>query len=154
MAVLAAMYGKSVIAAYNKEIEWDSVVAGTQVFVSLHTSAYNPDQDVEDYWNDVSGSEVAATGGYTLYGQLLANPTIGYTAGTNVIKLDGDDTVWAASTITARVAVVYFKNPGATSTWPLICYQESSVDIVSTGGSWTITWNASGIVTLTVGVEA
>jgi len=153
MTVVAAMYGKALLAALNKEIEWDSATAGTQVFVSLHTSTYVPDQDTDDYWDNAT-NEVAAAGGYAQYGQLLGNPAIGYTAGTNVIKLDGDDTVWAASTITARVAVVYFKNPGATSTWPLICYEKSSADIVSTGGDWTITWNASGICTITVGAEA
>jgi len=152
MTVVAAMYGKGVLAAYKGEFDWTNAGIG-DIYVSLHTG-YTPDLDVEDYWDDVAASEVAATGGYDQYGKALGTPTIGYTAGTNVIKLDGDDVVWTTSTISATVAVIYSKNAGATSTWPLIAYQKSSAAIVSTGGSWTITWNASGICTITVGAEA
>ena len=64
--------------------------------------------------------------------------------------LDAADTVWSTSTITARVAVVYDSTPATDATRPLICYQLSSADIISTGGDWSIVWNASGIATVTV----
>lgn len=144
MAVTAKLYGKSLIAAYNKEIDW----ADDTIKVMLTTSAYTPDQDVHDYKDDVT-NEVTGTG-YTAGGATLGSKTITYTAGTNIFMLDAADTVWSASTITARNAVVYDDTPATAGTKPLICYQASDADIISSGGDFTIQWNASGIVQVTV----
>jgi len=63
--------------------------------------------------------------------------------------LDAADTTWASSTITARYAVVY-ASTGTASTSPLIGYVDFGSDQSSTNGNFTITWDATGIVRVTV----
>jgi hypothetical protein len=142
-AVTALLYGKGILSAYNKEIDLDT----DTVKVALTTSSYTPDQDVHDYFNDVT-NEVTGTG-YTAGGATLGSKTVTYTAGTNVFAFDAADTVWSASTITARRAVVYV-DTGTASTSPLIMYVDFGADLASTAAAFTITWAAAGLFTVTV----
>jgi hypothetical protein len=143
MTITAKLYGQVFKSAFNKEIDWDT----DTIKVMLTTATYTPDQDAHQYKSSVT-NEVTGTG-YTATGATLANCTVTYTGATNVLMLDADDTTWTTSTITARTAVVYDSTPATDATRPLICYQQSDVDIVSTGGTFQITWNASGIVQIT-----
>ena len=140
------LYGSFLVKSLNKEIDWDS----DTIKVALLTNAYTPNQDTHDYFDDVSSNEVAATGGYTAGGETLASKTITYDSGTNVIVLDAADLTWSASTITARYAVVYDATPGSNATRPLIGYVDFGSDQSSSSGNFTITWDATGIVRITV----
>lgn len=66
--------------------------------------------------------------------------------------LDGDDVVLeAVSGDTAEAIVIFRKNSGAASTWPLFAFIDTNVSnlpITPNGGDITIEWNASGIVAL------
>lgn len=132
------------LAAFNKEIN----ILSDTIKVMLTTVSYTPDQDVDDYKNDVT-NEVSGTG-YTATGTPLTGVTFTYTAGTNTIMFDAADTSWTSSSITARTAVVYDSTPATDATRPLILYQQSNADIVSTAGTFQITWNASGLMTIVV----
>ena len=143
MAVSAKWYGNAFLKAFNKEIDFDTDTTK----VMLCTSTYVPDQDVHDYKDDVT-NEVTGTG-YTAGGATLANKTIGYTAGTNVVKLDADDTSWTTSTITARYAVIHV-DTGTASTSPLLGYVDFGEDKSSSAGTFLIQWSADGIFKLTV----
>ena len=114
--------------------------------VALCSSSYVPDQDVHDFFDDIT-NEVTGTG-YTAGGATLATKTSGYNATTNITTLDAADTVWSTSTITARYAVIY-KSTGTASTSPLIGYIDFGSNQSSSAGDFTIQWNASGIVQLT-----
>ncbi len=65
---------------------------------------------------------------------------------------DGDDLTYTAVTgNTVEAIVLYRKNAGASSTWPLISYHDTGVTglpFTPNGGNATITWNASGIFAL------
>ena len=64
---------------------------------------------------------------------------------------DGTDLTFTAVTgASAEAIVLYRKNAGANTTWPLIAYIDSATGLPVTpnGGNITITWNASGIFTL------
>jgi hypothetical protein len=65
---------------------------------------------------------------------------------------DGTDLTFTAVTGASIEAIVlYRKNAGASSTWPLICYLDTGVTnlpVTPNGGNITVTWNASGIFTL------
>lgn len=152
MAVTALLYGSFLSNALG------GVAAGTapnidylsdDIRVALVTNAYTPAQDTHDFWDDVVADEAAGTG-YTANGAALGTKTLDYTAGTNVIKGDAADTSWAASTVTARYAVLYDRTPGADATRPLIGYVDFGADVSTTAGTFTITWSASGIFTITV----
>ncbi len=139
------LYGNFVVKSFNKEIDWDS----DTIKVALLTNAYTPNQDAHDYFDDVVANQVTGTG-YTSGGITLANKTNTYNSATNVIVLDADDVTWSSSTITARYAVVYDASPATNATRPLIGYVDFGSDQSSSNGNFTITWDATGIVRITV----
>lgn len=65
---------------------------------------------------------------------------------------DGNDVTFTAVTgASVEAIVLYRKNAGANTTWPLIAYIDTSVTglpVTPNGGNITITWNASGIFKL------
>ena len=138
------LYGNFLLKALNKEVDFDT----DTIKVALVSSSYTPDQDGHDYWNDVSTYEVSGTG-YTTGGATLASKTATYDSATNVVILDAADTTWSSSTITARYAVVY-DSTGTGSTSALIGYVDFGSDQSSTNGNFTITWDSTGIVRITV----
>jgi hypothetical protein len=139
------LYGQFLSQALNKEIDWDT----DTIKVALLTNSYTPDQDAHNYLDDVIANEVTGTG-YTAGGNTLANKTNSYNSSTNVIVLDADDTTWSSSTITARYAVIYDASPATNATRPLIGYVDFGSDQSSSNGNFTITWDATGIVRITV----
>lgn len=136
-------YGSLIAKAFNKEVDWDS----DTIKVALLSSSYTPNQDSDDYWNDVSSYEVTGTG-YTAGGATLANKSLTYTSGTNVTKFDADDVSWTSSTITARYAVIY-DSTGTASTSALIGYVDFGSNQSSSSGTFSIVWDSAGIFTTT-----
>lgn len=139
------LYGQFLSQALNKEIDWDT----DTIKVALLSNSYTPDQDAHNYFDDVNTYEVTGTG-YTSGGATLANKTNTYNSATNVIVLDADDVTWSSSTITARYAVIYDASPATNATKPLIGYVDFGSDQSSSNGNFTITWDATGIVRITV----
>jgi len=137
-------FGSLITKAFNKEVDWDS----DTIKVALVTSAYTPNQDTHDYWDDVVSNEATGTG-YTAGGATLGSKTVTYTSGTNVTAFDAADVSWTTSTITARYAVIYDDTPGTNATKPLIGYVDFGSDQSSSAGTFSIVWNASGIFTTT-----
>jgi hypothetical protein len=86
-------------------------------------------------------AEVANGNGYTTGGAALGSKTVA--AGV----FDAADVVWANSSITARGAIIT-KVTGTSSADPLIAYVNFGEDKVSESGNFTITWNASGILSV------
>lgn len=138
------LYGSFLMKALNKEIDWDT----DTIKVALATSSYTPNQDTHDYFDDIT-NEVTGTG-YTAGGETLASKSISYDSSTNIITLDAADVTWASSTITARYAIVYDASPATAATKPLIGYVDFGSDQSSSSGNFTITWDATGIVRITV----
>jgi hypothetical protein len=139
------LYGQFIQQSFNKEIDWDS----DTIKVALLTNSYTPDQDAHNYFDDVVAFEVTGTG-YTSGGITLTNKTNTYTSATNVIVLDADDVTWSSSTITARYAVIYDATPATNATRPLVGYVDFGSDQSSSNGNFTITWDSTGIVRVTV----
>jgi hypothetical protein len=125
---------------------------GNTVKVALFTSSYTPAATDLVYGSgNLASNEVSSSGtGYTTGGISLpaANnsiltadaPTIGWTntSGTSSIQ-------WTSSSFTARYAVVY----NSTVSNRVICIIDFGADKTVTSGTFTITWNAAGIITLT-----
>lgn len=145
MAVTALIYSAMFDKALNKEID---ILSDTNK-ISLHTSTYTPDQDAHDYQNDLT-NEVANGNGYTTGGATLANDTFNYTAGSNLWTYDADDVSWSSSSFTARYAAIYDSTPGSSATNPLIAYINFGGDETTSTATFQITFNASGIFTITV----
>ena len=143
MAVSAKVYGLFLQSLANKEIDLDS----DTIKCMLCTSTYTPDQDTHRYKSSVT-NEVSGTG-YTAGGNTLTSLAVTYTAGTNTLMFDAADTSWAASSITARYAVIYDSTPATDATRPLIAYIDFGADVTSSNAAFTIQFDAAGIVTLT-----
>ena len=139
------LYGNFLKQALNKEIDWDS----DTIKVALLSSSYTPNQDTHDYFDDVSSYEVTGTG-YTTGGITLSSKTSTYDGTNNVIVLDAADVTWSSSTITARYAVVYDDSGASAAAKALIGYVDFGSDQSSTNGNFTITWDSTGIVRITV----
>lgn len=139
------MYGQFLAKALNKEVDFDS----DTIKVALVSSAYTPNQDSHDYWDDVSANEVTGTG-YTAGGATLAGKSVTYDSASNVVVLDANDVVWSSSTITARYAVIYDDSGATNAQKVLIGYVDFGSDQSSTNGNFTVTWDATGIVRITV----
>ena len=139
------LYGQFLAKALNKEVDFDS----DTIKVALVSSSYTPNQDTHQYWSDVNTYEVSGTG-YTAGGQTLGSKTVTYDSANNIIILDAADTTWSSSTITARYAVIYDDSGATNASKALIGYVDFSSDQSSTNGNFTITWDATGIVRITV----
>jgi hypothetical protein len=138
------VYGNTLKAAFNKEIDWDT----DTIKVMLLTSAYTPNQDSHDYLDDVVANEVSGTG-YTAGGATLASKTNTYDASTNTVKFDAADVTWSSSTITARYAVVYSDAGGSNATKALIAYFDFTTDRASSNGDFVVRWGTDGVFSAT-----
>jgi len=142
MSVIAKIYGPFFLSLANKEIDLDS----DTLKVMLCTSSYTPNQDTHRYKSDVT-NEISGTG-YTAGGLALTSVTVSYDAPTTTFKLDAADPTWPTSTITARYAVFYDATPATDATRPLIAYVDFGADVTSSGGPFTDTLDANGILNL------
>lgn len=146
MAVSAKLYGNALVSFFDKKIDFNS----DTIKLALCTSSYTPDQDAHDYFNDIT-NEVSDSGtGYTAGGNTISSCTITYTAGTNVLKLDGEDVTFTAVTLTARYGIIYDSTPGSAATNPLIAYIDFGEDVSPSAGNLLITFHTDGICTFTV----
>lgn len=133
--------------SFKRDIMNGSIDLDTDTIkVMLVTSAYTPDQDAHDKRDDVT-NEVSGSG-YSTGGSALANKAVTADNTDNEGVFDADDLSWATATITARGAVLYKSRGGAASADELLMYIDFGSDIVSTGGTFLITWAAEGILNL------
>ena len=120
-----------------------NLVFDTDIKCSLHTSV--PDQDTAEAWADVSGTEVAAGGGYTAGGKAITAPAVTVDGATNKVSFDCADISWADSTITARCAV--FRDA---STGKLLGFVDFGANKSSENAEFTIKIAAAGLFYFTV----
>jgi hypothetical protein len=144
MAASAKLYANFLHLLLENKLGGD--ILSQTIKVALCTSSYTPSQANHDYFDDIT-NEVANGNGYTSGGATLGTKTC--TVSSLVTTFDAADTAWTASTITARYAIIYYAS-GTASTSLLIGYVDFGADQVSSNGTFQITWNASGIFTLTV----
>ena len=110
--------------------------------LSLHLN-YTPNQFTHINWADVSGSEIAATGGYTAGGSALQSKTIAVSNGT--VTFDFADQTYSGSTISATQAVIVDTSIAGSV---LLGYVDFGGTVSSSGGNWTYTVAAGGAFTI------
>ena len=97
--------------------------------------------DVNDDTNEVSGD------GYDAGGAEATTKAV--TEATKVTTFDAANVTWTSSTITARYSILYLST-GTAGTSYLIGYADFGEDKSSSSGDFTVAWDDSGILTLTV----
>ena len=94
----------------------------------------------DDDWTDVSANELANGNGYTTGGETLAGKAVTQAATT---KFDATDVAWTSATFTAYHAVIYNETTGE-----LIASIDFGGAKTVAAGTFTISWNASGVITM------
>lgn len=123
-------------------IDWDA----DDIRTALATSAASPNKDTHDFWNDLSANEVSGTG-YTAWGFDHSAGSASLDASTDEVRLDLNDASWTSSSFTARYAIV-LKYTGTTSTSPMAGYVDFGGDETVSSGTFSITWDATGVLKL------
>jgi hypothetical protein len=142
-------YGQGVVGQYGstaaRRVDWLT----DTIKVALLLNTYTPDVDLHDFYNDVSPFETSGTL-YTAGGVTLGGKTLTYDNATNETRLDANDAVWGpGASFTAYFAVVY-KDTGAAATSPIMGYVDFGGVQTVTLGTFTIQWNATGVIKGTV----
>jgi len=136
----------SVYNSYKKNVFNGGIdLENDTIRMALMTSAYSPDVDAEQYYSDVTAFEVSTGGGYVTSGTVMTGKVVSADNTNDKAVFDADDVVYAASTISARGALI-FKDTGDSTTSPLICWSDFGSNKSSVGGNFTISWSVSGIM--------
>lgn len=143
MAVTAKLYGKAVLSAFAKGVDW----VNDSIKVALCTASYTPDQDAHQYYSDLT-NELPTGGGYTAGGIALTGRTATYDAATNKTTLDADDLSIATATFDCRYAAIFDDTPAVNK--PLLGYVDLGETISPRNGPFKIEWAADGAISFTV----
>ena len=123
---------------YKKSITDD--LAAATLKLALFTSSYTPSANTDELYSGLS-NEVSSSGtGYTTGGATVVSKASAYIDTTNA-ALDAADVAWSSATFTARYGVLY-----NTADSKIVAVYDFGGDKVVTGGTFTVTWNASGLV--------
>ena len=122
----------------NRDLDNDTATDGP--FCALVDTGTYTYSAAHDFFNDLSG--------IVGVDQRITTPTVGSVSeGT----FDGDNLTYSSVTgASVEALVIYRKNAGANTTWALVLYLDSvtGLPVTPNGGDITVTWNASGILTL------
>lgn len=118
MSVTTKLFGLGM-----KYIATGAVDLDTDTFkISKHTSAYTPNQDTHDFFDDAT-NEVAAGSGYTAGGEALTGVAVTYDSASDQVRFDCNDVPWSyTASKTWRHAVVRKARGGAASADELVGY--------------------------------
>jgi len=133
-------------------IDFQAVPAADNVHVALLVNTYTPDIDAHEFFSDVSAHEVAAAGPYVVGGLTLAGKSATQDNTNDRGIFDANAPSWAASTITARYAVLV-EWTGVAATSRLICYWDFGEDKITTNETFSIPWHNNGICWLGSGTD-
>lgn len=147
MAITAKLYGKTLLALADARIDWT-----TDTFkLMLAKPTYVPNQDTDDFRNDVTAGEFAVAGDYVAGGAAMTGLGTAYDAAANLLALLATGTVaWTNLTGTARYAVVYKSRGGVDTADELVGYVDFGADQVLAGVGLQVAWPGGTVYTGTV----
>lgn len=121
--------------------------ANSDVRLALLDATHDPDLDVHESWADVSaddiGNTAAASDGYTVGGQVVANRALA--SQTNQVVFDADDVAWSGVTVAAGYAVLYDATPGTDADKTLVTLVDFEGEQTDTNGDFTVSWTEEAI---------
>ena len=122
---------------------------GNGVKAAIVTGVYTLDQNLHDFWNDVSANEVSGTG-YTAGGNVLNTGTV-TVSGAGLVTVDlADPATWtqnAAGFSNGRRVVIYHDTGVATTSRLIAVSDNFGADKGNVDGDFTVTLNAAGLFT-------
>jgi hypothetical protein len=148
MAVVTAqIHGVAVLAqdTGGTPIVWGTGTGGNDIYIPLLTG-YTANVDTHNAWDDVVGTEIAGSGGYTTNGVELAGKAVSYDTTSDQTRLDANDVSWTTSTLSATDAGVINRTPGSDAAREVYGTIDFGATVTTTAGTFAITWDASGII--------
>jgi len=142
--------GKWVIFDSTLEPEAPVNLVGDVIKVALMKTSYTVLVDTHDYFDDVTASEIVATG-YTARGKALASKVITKNAGNNRIEFDAADLTWSPlgnGTNDTFDQIILLREPdtGATDANAVLIAHAVIPETTSNGGDVTLVWNSNGLL--------
>ena len=123
----------------NKEVDLEADTIKVALLDNNHS--FNADDNT---WSDVSANEISGTG-YTAGGEELTNKSVTQDDTNDKAVFDADDVSWSSATFTAYHAVLYDDSLASDD---LICSIDFGGAKSVSSGTFTIQWDADGIITL------
>jgi hypothetical protein len=112
-------------------------------------TGYTPNQGTHRYQSDLGANEITGTG-YTAGGQTISPVTPAVNTGTHVFNLTGSNPSWPSSSLSARYMAIVDTTPGSAATNPLVCFIDFGGTETTVNGTFSVTWDATGIGYVTV----
>jgi hypothetical protein len=129
-----------------KHVVSDTSWTANTIKVLLTTSTYAVNQDTHEFKSSVT-NEVSGAG-YTAGGVTLGSKTITVDTASNETRFNAGNISWTSATFTARYAVIYYDTT-VTGTSPLLGYVDFGADTAVSAGTFSITWDATGVLKIT-----
>ena len=142
----ATLYNNYKLKLFDSSTKID--LSSDTIKLAAVTSSYTPNIDTHDFWDDVSANEASGTG-YTAGGATLANKSAAVVTASDLAKFDADDVTWTISSAFSARYLVLYKSTGNSATSPLIGYIDLGTTYSLASGTITLTWSASGVLTIT-----
>lgn len=136
--------------SFKRDIANGSIDLDSDTIKAMLVIGYTPDNTAKRTHtkrSDVTSFEIASGGGYTTGGVALANKTVTVDNVNDRGVFDADDLAWSG-TLTASGLIIYKSRGGASSADELVGFWDFGSSRTSTGGAFTVSWNAAGILTI------
>lgn len=141
MAITTSWFGQGLQYLLDNPLDLEQ----STVKLALVTASYTPNRDTNDFFDDVSASELGSGNGYTTGGVTLTNVAWSYDASSDQVRLDFDDPSWAfTGTKTWRYGVIYVDTAGASSTDPVIGLIDWGANRTIYGITYTLAVDSAG----------
>lgn len=126
----------------STQVRWDS----DTIKATLHSSSLTPNADTQDFFDDVSATEVGASGTYAAGGATLS-PTVSQDDTDDEGVVDNADLSFTGATIAAQY-LVFRKFVGTDATDPLLLVLDFGSVITSTAGTFSVVFASEGILNI------
>lgn len=123
----------------------------SNVYCALVNNSYSGAIDIDNhkFWGDINGTYEISGSGYTAGGAALSSPAVTQDDTLDAGKFDATNWQIANATVTAAGAVLYNSSGSGVSADALIAFVDFGSDQSVTAGTFTIQWNANGILNQT-----
>jgi len=136
----------------SSEPTWPTTFEETVVDNDITWEEYGGEHSDNEFFNDVSGNELAEGDGYTAGGATLNSVTLAKAAtDPAATQWDAADTTWTSLTKTMRTAFLYVDGSTPGTDDYLISYillDDTPQDVTVNGVDFTLKWNSSGILSI------
>lgn len=137
------LYGNGLLFLLNGAVVWGT----DDVYIGLARTAYTPDIDAHDFWNDINAADEITGTNWAAGGVQADGEALSLVTANNDVEFDITDEVTATVTLTdAKHVILYTRTPGTDATRELIGYATMDTALAPAGGTLTIDFATTGFV--------